>query len=270
MNRIIFSEGNIEFIESNGHVTNVHPWHVYVHFNIDTLSFVLVGLPESSGLAFMTTLAKDLEVDGQVYTFDELPMILKEKFAESGAQLRCEVVDTLPVSGRSNTIYLVPQRNEGANNVYDEYVYLKKEKRWELLGDTSIELSRYVKKTDFEAYRKYVSDTYLTKLDALGMYTQKDDFDREIGNITRNFLTKLEAQGLYQPKLVDGINIATINGMSLLGGGNIVIEGGTGGTADMSNYYTKGQVDAKLTSSLNDKLDKNGILIEGTVFVVNK
>lgn len=35
----------------------------------------------------------------------------------------------------------------------------------------------------------------------------------------------------YQPKLVSGTNIKTINGQSLLGSGNIVIEGGSGGSS---------------------------------------
>ena len=35
----------------------------------------------------------------------------------------------------------------------------------------------------------------------------------------------------YQPKLVSGTNIKTINGESILGSGNIVIEGGSGGTS---------------------------------------
>jgi hypothetical protein len=43
-----------------------------------------------------------------------------------------------------------------------------------------------------------------------------------------------------QDKLVSGTNIKTINGESLLGEGNIVI---SGGESDMSNYYTKEEID---------------------------
>lgn len=40
----------------------------------------------------------------------------------------------------------------------------------------------------------------------------------------------------YQPKLVSGTNIKTINGTSILGSGNIVIEGGSGGSSSGGAY----------------------------------
>lgn len=53
--------------------------------------------------------------------------------------------------------------------------------------------------------------------------------------------TELDAKLLSkQDVLVSGVNIKTINGESLLGEGNIVI---SGGETDMSNYYTKEEID---------------------------
>ena len=46
-----------------------------------------------------------------------------------------------------------------------------------------------------------------------------------------------------QNTLVSGINIKTVNGESLLGEGNIVISSGGGEETDMSNYYTKEEID---------------------------
>lgn len=43
----------------------------------------------------------------------------------------------------------------------------------------------------------------------------------------------------YQPKLVSGTNIKTINGQSLLGSGNIVIEGGGGASSGGSDAYAE-------------------------------
>jgi hypothetical protein len=43
-----------------------------------------------------------------------------------------------------------------------------------------------------------------------------------------------------QNTLVSGTNIKTVNGESLLGEGNIVV---SGGGSDMSNYYTKEEID---------------------------
>lgn len=45
----------------------------------------------------------------------------------------------------------------------------------------------------------------------------------------------------YQEKLVSGTNIKTVNGVSILGSGNITIDVEN---IDMSGYYTKGEVDA--------------------------
>lgn len=52
-----------------------------------------------------------------------------------------------------------------------------------------------------------------------------------------------------QDALVSGSNIKTINGQSLLGSGNITISGG--GSADLSNYYNKQEVDDKFGLKAN-------------------
>ena len=147
MNKIITSEGNVQFQTADGKIINVHPFHIYTVFNEDTVSFLLIAMPKSSGLAIFTSKAEDLEVDGTVYTIDELPNALSEAFAKAGAVARYEIVDELPTSGQSNTIYLVP-KSEGVG--YDEYIYVNGE--WELIGDTDIELDRYVDKETFSGY----------------------------------------------------------------------------------------------------------------------
>ncbi len=54
-----------------------------------------------------------------------------------------KVVDELPTEDISpNVIYLVPKPNSGNENIKDEYVY--EEDHWELIGDTSIDLSEYI------------------------------------------------------------------------------------------------------------------------------
>lgn len=146
-NKIITSEGNVQFQTADGNIINVHPFHIYTTFNQDTVSFILIAMPKSSGLAIFTSKASDLEVDGTVYTIEQLPNALSEAFAKAGAVARYEIVDELPTSGQSNTIYLVP-KSEGIG--YDEYIYVNGE--WELIGDTDIELDRYVDKETFSGY----------------------------------------------------------------------------------------------------------------------
>ena len=62
---------------------------------------------------------------------------------EPGA-VKMQVVDTLPETGRTDTIYLVKKDNPGVQNLYDEYVYT--ETGWEHIGDTSVDLSNYQEK----------------------------------------------------------------------------------------------------------------------------
>ena len=57
------------------------------------------------------------------------------------------VVQELPSQDIStHTIYLVPKTGE-TNDVYDEYVYING--NWEMVGNTQIDLSNYVQKTDY-------------------------------------------------------------------------------------------------------------------------
>jgi hypothetical protein len=63
------------------------------------------------------------------------------------------------------------------------------------------------------------------------------------------------SQESKQDKLVSGTNIKTINGQTILGPGNITIEGGNG-TVDTSNLATKSELNAKqdkLVSGTNIK-----------------
>ena len=62
---------------------------------------------------------------------------------EPGA-VKMQVVDTLPQTGRTDTIYLVKKDNPGEQNLYDEYVYT--DTGWEHIGDTSVDLSNYQEK----------------------------------------------------------------------------------------------------------------------------
>lgn len=64
---------------------------------------------------------------------------------EPGA-VKMQVVDTLPETGETDTIYLVKKDNPGEQNLYDEYVYTNT--GWEHIGDTSVDLSDYYTKEE--------------------------------------------------------------------------------------------------------------------------
>lgn len=57
------------------------------------------------------------------------------------------VVDSLPEIGETNHIYLVLHKEE-PNNIYDEYIWIKSNNSFELIGTTSTNLSNYFNKDE--------------------------------------------------------------------------------------------------------------------------
>lgn len=63
-------------------------------------------------------------------------------------QFNMSIVDELPLAGEKMTLYLVPK--EGTNNdVYDEYIWIEQTSSFEHLGTTAVDLTDYVKNTDY-------------------------------------------------------------------------------------------------------------------------
>lgn len=61
------------------------------------------------------------------------------------AGISFEIVQSLPQTGDSSTIYLIS--NSGSSpNVYDEYIYVSNS--WEKIGTTDVDLSGYVQTSD--------------------------------------------------------------------------------------------------------------------------
>lgn len=60
--------------------------------------------------------------------------------------IKFQKVTTLPTTGASSIIYLVPKSSTVTQNIYDEYVWI--DSKWELIGTTAIDLSGYVQHTD--------------------------------------------------------------------------------------------------------------------------
>lgn len=76
----------------------------------------------------------------EIYTKTEVQNLINNI-----STLNIEVVASLPATGDTTTIYLVPNTSSG-NNVYDEYLYANN--KWEIIGSTQIDLSGYAKKTE--------------------------------------------------------------------------------------------------------------------------
>lgn len=67
------------------------------------------------------------------------------KIAEIGS-ISFKTVDSLPVTGDTKFIYLVPKSAAGTQNSYDEYIWYNS--AWELIGSTDMDLSDYVKNSE--------------------------------------------------------------------------------------------------------------------------
>lgn len=63
------------------------------------------------------------------------------------ALITITVVETLPATGQSNVIYLVPKSTSQTNNAYDEYIWVTSTTSFEKIGDTQIDLSNYLQTT---------------------------------------------------------------------------------------------------------------------------
>lgn len=86
--------------------------------------------------------------------------------------IKMEIVNELPSTGETDTIYLVPNATPQSQNNYDEYVYING--NWEKLGEVPIQvdLTDYVKNTDYASAVKggviKVSTSYGTEMTSNG------------------------------------------------------------------------------------------------------
>lgn len=202
-----------------------------------------------------------------------------------------EVVDSLPPTGESNKIYLVPKTPGQSQDGYNEYIYVNS--GWERIGSTDIDLSQYatinyVTSSISTAVAGLASEEYVTsaigtatadmatnasvdsKLSSyvtnetltstLNNYALSSAIPTSLSQLTNDagFATLSEVQSLLenyvaeneletalagkQDTLVSGTNIKTINGYSILGEGNIQIQGGSGGDISIATEDTVGGI----------------------------
>lgn len=65
----------------------------------------------------------------------------------NSAKLKKEVVTSLPSTGKDDIIYLLKNKND-TNNYYTEYMWIGG--KWEIIGDTKVDLTDYAKKSDIK------------------------------------------------------------------------------------------------------------------------
>ena len=119
-----------------------------------------------------------------------------------------EIVTTLPATGESNVLYLLGPKSGTSGDMYEEYVYSN---GWVKIGDTSIDLSGYMPKTGGTFKGIVNMDDY--PIEELGDPRNATDATNK-----RYVDTELSCK---QDTLVSGTNIKTINGLSIIGSGEL-------------------------------------------------
>lgn len=102
--------------------------------------------------------------------------------------------------------------------------------------------------------------------------TGEYSLDNTLGQASHSYATTTQLNS-KQDTLVSGTNIKTINGESILGSGNIIIEGGSGGSTDLTGYATEDWVSANYqtkgnyatTSYVNEKIGDINTILENII-----
>lgn len=78
----------------------------------------------------------------EVYTKSEVTALIGDI-----KTIHQEVVSSLPTTGQSNIIYLVPNSGIGSN-VHDEYIWVESTSKFEKIGSTEVDMSNYWSKAE--------------------------------------------------------------------------------------------------------------------------
>lgn len=100
----------------------------------------------------------------------------------NSAKLKKEVVTSLPSSGKEDIIYLLKNKNDN-NNFYTEYLWIGG--KWEIIGDTKVDLTDYAKKSEIK--------TKLSEMTSDSTHRTVTDTEKKTWN---NKVDKIEGKGL--------------------------------------------------------------------------
>lgn len=130
----------IESVKVNG--TKVEPSSKAVNISVPTK---VSQLTNDSG--FQTSTQVNSIVTGKGYQTQSQVQSLINSAVGNITSIRYEKVTSLPATGSNGVIYLVAH-SHGTQDIYDEYIWLSETKTYEKIGNTDIDLSAYVKKSE--------------------------------------------------------------------------------------------------------------------------
>lgn len=99
---------------------------------------------------FQTSTQVNSIVTGKGYQTQSQVQSLINSAVGNITSIRYEKVTSLPATGSNGVIYLVAH-SHGTQDIYDEYIWLSETKTYEKIGNTDIDLSAYVKKSELTA-----------------------------------------------------------------------------------------------------------------------
>lgn len=133
----------IESVKVNG--AKVEPSSKAVDISVPTK---VSQLTNDSG--FQTSTQVNSIVTGKGYQTQSQVQSLINSAVGNITSIRYEKVTSLPATGSNGVIYLVAH-SHGTQDIYDEYIWLSETKTYEKIGNTDIDLSAYVKKSELTA-----------------------------------------------------------------------------------------------------------------------
>ena len=180
----------------------------------------------------------------ETYTKNEVDSLVEAKVA-------FQVVDSLPTTGETTIIYLVPLADPETQNIYAEYMWI--DGAWEHIGSTKTDLSDY--------YTKAETDTKLdTKANASEVYTKTETDTKLNGKqatisggastITSSNLTASRALISNSSGKV-AVSGVTSTELGYLDGVTSNVQTQLNAKANASTTYTKTEVDTKLGNKAN-------------------
>lgn len=133
----------IESVKVNG--TKVEPSSKAVDISVPTK---VSQLANDSG--FQNATQVNSTITGKGYQTQSQVQSLINSAVGNIASIKYEKVSSLPVTGSNSVIYLVAH-SHGTQDIYDEYIWIADTKTFEKIGNTDIDLSGYVKKSELTA-----------------------------------------------------------------------------------------------------------------------
>lgn len=133
----------IESVKVNG--TKVEPSSKAVDISVPTK---VSQLANDSGFQNATQVNSTIAEKG--YQTQSQVQSLINSAVGNIASIKYEKVSSLPVTGSNSVIYLVAH-SHGTQDIYDEYIWIADTKTFEKIGNTDIDLSGYVKKSELTA-----------------------------------------------------------------------------------------------------------------------